>query len=69
MTIDKFAMAGAMIAPHMRRTEAEEVLDDGDDKHFFLLDAHRARDGADRPAQRVQVLPRELCARAYEMGM
>ena len=42
--------------------EAEQVLDDLDKKALLGLLVHRARDRADRPAERVEVRPRPLAA-------
>ena len=42
--------------------EAEQVLDHRHEEALLLLLVHRARDRADRPAERVEVVPRPLAS-------
>ena len=53
---------GLVVLPALHLAEAEQVLDDRDKEALLLLLAHGARDGADGPAERVEVVPAPLGA-------
>ena len=48
---------GLVVLAALHLTQPEQILDDGDEEALLVLFGHGARDGADRPAQGVQVVP------------
>mmetsp|Transcript_27650 Transcript_27650/g.70460 ORF Transcript_27650/g.70460 Transcript_27650/m.70460 type:complete len:1163 (-) Transcript_27650:210-3698(-) len=53
---------GLVVLAALHLAQPEQVLDDGHEEALLVLLGHGARDRADRPAQRVQVVPRPLRA-------
>ena len=49
---------GLVVLALLLLAHAQEVFDDGHQEAFFVLFVHGARDGADGPAERVEIFPR-----------